>query len=233
MIVLRPAEIHKLDWLGPIQSLVRGNRSWVASAGCCSFSPSRCSREAKGAEKSAEAAKPPRPARERTMATQRLTVAALAGEAAAAVFALFRSWSADADPDAIDRFCDGLREHGYSLPIVYFSEWVDHWLMGDLVPGPAAVEGRRCQAACLSVEQAVACADGCGDQFSEQEWLAARLREAASAWDVGAERYAVVVVREVFGASTTDEEVLASLDVVPAWLSNFDIRRFRSGGSGD
>lgn len=153
------------------------------------------------------------------MATQRLTVATLAGKAAAAVFALFRSWSANSEPDAIDRFCDSLRQHGHLLPIVYFSEWIDRWLMGDRVPGPDAIEGRRYQAACLSVEQAITWAGSCGDQFPEYEWLAARLREAAAGWGVVAERYAVVVVREVFSASTTDEEVRASLDVVPAWLS--------------
>jgi hypothetical protein len=92
--------------------------------------------------------------------------------------------------------------------------------MGNLVPGPNAVEGRRFQAACLSPEQAVAWASQCGDQFSEQEWLAARLREAAAGWGTVAEQYAVVVIREVLGGSTTDEEVQASLDSVPEWLAS-------------
>jgi hypothetical protein len=153
------------------------------------------------------------------MATQRLIVATLGGEAATAVVALFRSWSANADPVAIDRFCASLRDNELSLPVVYFSEWADRWLMGDLAPGPAAVEGRRCQAACLSPEQAIAWAGGCGHQSSEQEWLAARLQEAAAGWGSVAEQYAVVVVREVVGPSTTDDEVRASLGSVPAWLS--------------
>lgn len=106
------------------------------------------------------------------------------------------------------------------MPIVYFCEWVDCWLMGDLVPGPDPVEGRRCQVTCFSTEQAMAWADRCGHQFPEQEWLATRLREAVIAWG-GIERRAVVVVREVFDASTTHEQVEASLGVVPDWLSEF------------
>lgn len=152
------------------------------------------------------------------MAKQRLTVSTFAGESAAAVAALVRSWRTGSDPAAVDRFCAALRENGLSLPIVYFCEWVDRWLMGDLVPGPEAVEGRRYQAACLSPEQALALAGRCGQQFAEQQWLASRLREAAAAWS-GAERQAVVVVREVLGGSTTDEVVEASLGVVPEWLS--------------
>lgn len=152
------------------------------------------------------------------MATQRLIVATLAGEAATAVIALFESLSAKADPAMIDRFCDSLRANGFALPVVYFSEWADRWLMGDLVPGPTTVEGRRYQADCLSPAQAIEWAGGCGDQFPEQEWFAARLREAAAGWGIVAEHCVVVIVREVFGPSTTDDEVRATLDAVPAWL---------------
>jgi hypothetical protein len=152
------------------------------------------------------------------MAKQRLTVATFAGNSAVAVAALVRSWRTGSDPAAVDRFCAAVRENGHALPIVYFCEWLDRWLMGDLVPGPDAVEGRRFQAACLSADEALAWAGRCGHQFPEQEWLASRLREAAVGWG-RAERQAVVVVRELLGSSTTDEEVEASLSVVPQWLS--------------
>jgi hypothetical protein len=137
-----------------------------------------------------------------------------------AVAGHFERWQAAADSESVDRFCAALRENGLSLPVVYFSEWVDRWLMGNLVPGPNAVEGRRFQAACLLPDQAVVWADQCGEQFSEQKWLAARLREAAGGWGTVAEQYAVVVIREVLGGSTTDEEVQASLDSVPEWLAS-------------
>jgi hypothetical protein len=153
------------------------------------------------------------------VATQRLIVATLAGEAAVTVIELFERWRAAPDAAAVDHFCAALRENGLSLPVVYFSEWVDRWLMGHLVPGPNAVEGRRYQTTCMLPNQAMAWADQCGDQFPEQKWLVARLCEAAAGWGTVAERYAVVVIREVVGGSTTDEEIEASLGGVPEWLS--------------
>ena len=110
------------------------------------------------------------------MATQRLTMATLAGQSAAVVAARFDQWRSAPDPAAVDRLCAAIRKHALSLPVVYFAEWVDRWLMGDSVPGPGAVEGRRFQATCLSPGQAAGWAGRCGGQFAEQGWLAARLR---------------------------------------------------------
>jgi hypothetical protein len=155
------------------------------------------------------------------VATQRVIVATIAGDAAAAVQALWRSWhsSPAPDPAAVDLFCERLRANSAELPVVYFCEWVDHWLMGDEVPGPGAVDGKRFQVACLSPRRAVSWAGQCGSQFPEQQWLARRLREAARGWGSVAEPLAVVMVREVLGASITDEEVRAALHGVPSWLS--------------
>jgi len=119
----------------------------------------------------------------------------------------------------VDLFCATLRENGLSLPIVYFCEWVDRWLMFDLVPGPEPAKGERYQVACFQPDEALAWAGQCGHQFPEQEWLASRLREAAAGWG-GAECRAVVVIREVLGGSTSDEEVEACLGVVPEWLAS-------------
>jgi len=153
------------------------------------------------------------------VATQRLTVATLAGRSAVAVAAQFEQWRSAPDPGAVDHFCESIRGHALSLSVLYFAEWVDRWLMGDLVPGPGAVEGRRFQVACLSPAQATGWADRCGSQFAEQGWLASRLREAAAGWGGVAEPYSVVVVREAVGASATDDEVQAAVDSVPAWLA--------------
>jgi hypothetical protein len=155
------------------------------------------------------------------MATQRLTVATVIGESAERVFALFRSWALNPAPERIDNFAVALRDNALSLPVVYFCEWADYWLMGgDLVPGSGVVEGRRYQAACLSPAQALAWAERCGQQFQEQEWLAARLREAVLSWQgVIGEQLAVVVLREVVGGAMSDEEVRESLTGVPEWLA--------------
>lgn len=152
------------------------------------------------------------------MATQRLTIATLAGHAAAVAAARFEAWRTAADPATVDRLCGAIREHALSLPVVYFAEWVDRWLMGNLVPGPRTVHGERFEATCLTPEQAVAWADQCVGQFAEQDWLAARLREAAAGWGDVSPRYAVVVMRETFGPSASDDDVRATLDRVPDWL---------------
>jgi hypothetical protein len=155
------------------------------------------------------------------VATQRLMLATIIGESATATARLFQSWqTADqgADPADVDRFCAVLRENGAALPIVYFCEWVDAWLMGDLLPAATAAQGHRFQAACLTPEQAVEWAGRCGHQFPEQDWLASRLREAVGAWDVLAAQRLILLVREVLGGSITDDEVRHSLKIVPDWL---------------
>lgn len=155
------------------------------------------------------------------MATQRLTIATLVGASADAVEALFQSWRADpsAPNVAIDPFCEQLRTNGHLLPIVYFCEWIDRWLMGDRVPGPDALEGRRFQAVCLTPDEAIAWAEKLGIQFDEQVWFAARLREAADGWGLVVEKRAVVVIREVLDGSTLDEEVVAASRAISDWLS--------------
>jgi hypothetical protein len=152
------------------------------------------------------------------MATQRVTIAGVAGKAGVAITALFRSWRTNPDADAVDKLCARLRANGTSLPIVYFCEWVDRWSMGDLLPGPAAVAGQRYQATCLTPHQAAGWAAQCPAQFPEQSWLATRLGEAAVAWERVAER-SVVVVREILAASSDDSEVRESLGRIPSWLS--------------
>ncbi len=104
------------------------------------------------------------------------------------------------------------------LYVVYFCEWLDRWLMGDVVPGPMAVSGRRYEATCMTPHLAVEWAEQCGTQFVEQTLLANRLREAAAVWKPLSWQ-SVVVLRKVIGPANTDEEVVQSLQEVPVWLS--------------
>ena len=119
----------------------------------------------------------------------------------------------------MDQLCLAIRENALSLSVVYFAEWVDRWLMGDAVPGPDRVEGRRFQAANLNPEQAHEWASRRGDQFPEQQWLARRLNEATRG---GGEfgQTTVVVIREVVGPSATDDELQEALGAVPEWLKS-------------
>ena len=50
------------------------------------------------------------------------------------------------------------------------------------------------------------------------QMLAARLREAAIDCASVAEQGVVILLREVVGPTTIDEEVRRSLSVIPAWL---------------
>jgi hypothetical protein len=151
---------------------------------------------------------------------QRLTVATFAGKSAAVVAALLRSWRVASALAAVDRFAAALRENGLALPVVYYSEWVDRWLMGDLVPGPEAVQGRRYQVACFSADQALAWAEQCGGAVRRADLVL--LPASRGRWGMGgAEQRTVVVLREAFDASTTDEQVKASFGAIPEWLSAF------------
>jgi hypothetical protein len=95
------------------------------------------------------------------MATQRLTIATIAGDAAGVVSTLFQQWQTGRESDraVVDHFCQQLRAHSAELPIVCFCEWIDHWLMGNLVPGVGAVEGKRFHAACMTPERALSLAE--------------------------------------------------------------------------
>ena len=183
------------------------------------------------------------------MAIQRVTIAGILGAAAAKIEAIFQAWrdagatlvadnvdsfsSLDDDvvvsqytgtspvAEKVDWFCEQLRAHPTDLQIVYFCEWIDSWLMGDLLPGPNCVKGRRFQAACYRLEAAIAYAGRCGTQFHEQEWLAARLCEAEARCNVFSERTVIVVVREVFDASAGGDEISAASLRTPQWLADF------------
>jgi hypothetical protein len=134
-------------------------------------------------------------------------------------FASGRNTPAPRDPAAVDQFCESLRANGTALSVVYFCEWVNYWLMGDRVPGPGAVEGRKYQAACLSPAAAIEWADTGPREFQEDEWFDRQLRQAADAWAPIARPAVVVVARRVLGGSATDDEVRAALQGVPQWLA--------------
>jgi hypothetical protein len=147
-----------------------------------------------------------------------MMVATLAGQAAVAITAQFEKWRSAPDPAAVDHLCVAIRDNALSLSVVYFTEWLDRWLMGDQVPGPGVVQGSRFQATCLSPAQAIEYAGQVINQHAEQGWLVSRLREAAAGWGGVAEPYAVIVVREVVGPSADDDEIKAAAESIPAWL---------------
>ena len=57
-------------------------------------------------------------------------------------------------------------------------------------------------------------------QFSEYDQFVGRLHEAMVAWQELVERSVLIVLREVVGGLVTDEQLVASLSVVPDWLTD-------------
>jgi len=156
------------------------------------------------------------------MATQRLIIAAIAGNSAKLITRQMQQWRQTlpmTELAAVDRFCDRLRDHVDSMPIVYYCEWIDRWLMADRVPGPYKVHGQRYQLATYSRAEAHLWADGCNDESQEEHWLASRLREAATAWSLMADEVVILVVRDVISRTVTDEYDVLSLGEIPDWLT--------------
>lgn len=181
------------------------------------------------------------------MASQRITIAKVGGVAADVLGRRLRRWAAareavGADEWAseqwpssvraeVDSFAGQLRGRGCFLPVVRFVEWSDFWSMGDLfsrwltppggsplliaygdrfeVYGYALPDGGRLQRTLTVGPQ----------QFPEYDQFVVRLREAAGAWEELLEQAILIVLREVVGGLVTDEELLASMSVVPDWIA--------------
>jgi hypothetical protein len=180
---------------------------------------------------------------------QRITVAKVGGLAADVLARRLREWSAarlTSDPNewssdqwpgpvrhAADRFADHLRAHAPAPPVGYWVEWVDLWSMGDTCarwltppdgPMPLVVYADRVQLYAYSLPDAGRLAQHLAEagpqQFPESDWLVGRLREAIGAWEGLVARSVLVLLRQVVGEAVTDEQLLASLEHVPEWLSD-------------
>jgi hypothetical protein len=182
------------------------------------------------------------------VASQRITIAKLAGLSGDIALQRLSAWSAarnadDPNPwsseqwpihvrEQADEFAERLREHGFALPICHFVEWADMWSMGDLFarwltppncPRPIGVHANRFEVFAYSLPDdgrlANYLATAGPQQFTETDWFIARLLEAVSAWEKLVPSATLVVLRKVVDGSALDEEVVASLKKIPQWLS--------------
>jgi hypothetical protein len=158
------------------------------------------------------------------MASQTFTVATIGGYSAAAVRQIFTAWemampkdSEEANP-AVDRFCEALRDRRKDLPILYYCEWIDRWSFGDDAWESTWHVGHRFWTCCMSTETAISlAARPC--QHREQKWVSRRFLEAGRAQSPLAKDAVIVVMREVFSGSATDDEIVDALNAVPQWLN--------------
>jgi hypothetical protein len=182
------------------------------------------------------------------VATQRITIAKIGGAAADVIELRLREWSAarqTTDPNEwsseqwppdlrrqADSFANQLRTHALVLPVVYFIEWADLWSMGDLYPrwltpssgnAPLYIHANRFEIYGYGLPDGGRLADHLSSagprQWEESDWYASKLSEAVGAWQHLVDRSMLIVLREVVGGLTTDEELVASLDHVPDWLA--------------
>lgn len=160
------------------------------------------------------------------MATQRITIAKIAGRAAAAVRERFAAWAAVPDLAAANSFAARLREEAHVPPVLFFAEYIDLWSMGDLLHDElrpladiVAICGGRFEQFCCPLPLR----DGFQQlkdktQFDEQQWFRQFIAEAAKAWEPMCGPAVLVLLREVLGATVTDEEVRGGLERVPTWI---------------
>ena len=182
------------------------------------------------------------------MASQRITIAKLAGVSGEIALQRFGAWASArnvANPNLwapeqwpvpvrqeADDFAERLRANGLALPVCHFVEWADMWSMGDLFSRwltppncskPLAVHADRFEISAYALPDGGRLADYLSaagpQQFTETDWFIARLLEAVTAWDKLVANATLVVMRSVVSGSALDEEVTACLQTRAPWLS--------------
>jgi hypothetical protein len=138
-------------------------------------------------------------------------------------------WSSDDWPDAIkyqvDHFVARLTTAGYLPPVLYRSEHVDCWSMGDVFE-TALVKGHpdNCRRLLTESHEIIATWVRFSEQIIPDEdspdetvWLYTHVNEAITAWSTIAENRLVLLVRTVLSGLWEDDDVSNSLRSIPSW----------------
>ena len=178
------------------------------------------------------------------MATQRILLFSIGGLLADDIWTDICHWSNDRTVsddttfspadwpvgvcDKVDAFVKKVGAFGLTPPVLYRSEHVDCWSMGDVYetaivkPSP-----KYCRQLCTKNNEVIATwvrfterivADK--DAAPETSWLYNRVNEAIAAWSECSEYRLIVLVRSVFGVLWEDSEVADSLKRLPEWWTN-------------
>ena len=182
------------------------------------------------------------------MASQRITIAKIGGVAGVAIGERIRRWAATrsaidktewspvqwpADVHlALDELVVALRQHCTAPPVLYFTQWIDLWSMGDIfkrgltprdATAPDEVHSQRCEVLSYRLPdegRLLEHLQGCeAQQFREYEWYVSRLCEATKSWSELSDEATLLVIRETYGGLVTDEDVLEALTEMPNWLT--------------
>lgn len=145
-------------------------------------------------------------------------------------------WPAPARKE-MDAFASSLRSNGHKPPVVYFSEHVDLWSMGDLFRRsfPSSdhhelieLHSDRGVLWCYPLPDGGTLSDLLRRSSrlkrirernpQEDRWFTAHLLEATLAWEGIVDVAAIVLLREVFGGLVEDSEIGESLTTIPGWI---------------
>lgn len=134
-------------------------------------------------------------------------------------------WSPEQWPDSIqvevDAFVERLLNFGFEPPVLYRSQHVDLWSMGDVFTralGAAEVQLYTDRFEVLSARyEKVAKRPSSSHQFDEYDWLSNRICEAQTAWQELESRRIILIIRDILGGLWCDPEVESSLDKLPEW----------------
>lgn len=175
------------------------------------------------------------------MASQRIQLFTVAGTLANAIWQDVCRWSdaraaAEADewssndwPNAtkqeVDQFVARLITVGYLPPVLYRSEHIDCWSMGDVFE-TALVKGHPdcCRRVLTGAHEIIATWVRFSERINpdrdapdETVWLYTHINEAIAAWSTFAENRLVLLVRTVLGGLWEDDDVINSLHGIPSW----------------
>lgn len=136
-------------------------------------------------------------------------------------------WPAEVHAEA-DILADAIREHCHEPPIVFFTEYVDHW---SFCPPAIYFEHRdlfgvhtqRYEVFCLPLPQCDLVSQMAKvkrrSQFAEDRTFASHVIAAVEAWQpLVPESGVLIFLRRVVSGSLYDREVSDSLNQIPAWL---------------
>lgn len=178
------------------------------------------------------------------MASQRLTIAKVGGEAAKATLRIFgewsrarlvddqNEWSPEQWPEDTRRCADAwateLRHSGHKPPVLFYVEYVDLWSSCPPLRhiGPDSliqVMADRYELFCLPLPMSGALMGRLQHvrdqgQWDEDHLFASLVLKAASAWNEIVDTAILVFLRQVIGAAVEDQEIQQSLTEVPGWL---------------
>lgn len=175
------------------------------------------------------------------MATQRILLLTVGGLLADAVWQEVcrlsdarqseddNEWSSDDWPVGtqrdIDAFTEKIAASCFTLPILYRSEHVDCWSMGDVYELALVKKHPDCTRRLFTANHQVIAtwvhfSEGIipdHDAPTETLWLYARINEAINAWGEFVENRLVILVRSPIGGLWTNDDVIDALRTIPLW----------------